>query len=141
MFVRRSLPFGPFVIFACVLAGRSVSSQSPAPPAANPIIYTEEQAARGAEIFSTVCLECHGRKDMSSADFKVKWSGRPVFDLFERIRSTMPESGPGSLARSQYLDVTTYIAKLNGVAAGATELPDDEDVLKKLSLTLGSGGP
>ena len=54
--------------------------------------------------------------------------------LFELIRSTMPESDPGSLARADYVDVTSYLAKLNGIAAGTTALPEDEAALKKLTL-------
>lgn len=138
MFVRRA---GPVFLFALAFAGRTVFTQSPAPPAPGvSVTYTEEQAARGGEVFGSICLECHGRKDMSNPDFKVKWGGRPVFELFERIRSTMPESGPGSLARSQYLDVTAYIAKLNGLSAGGAELPDDEAALKKQVLAIAGGG-
>lgn len=138
MRVRRA---GPVVLFAFACAGRVVFTQSPAaPPTGAPVTYTEEQAARGGEVFGSICLECHGRKDMSNPDFKVKWGGRPVFDLFERIRSTMPESGPGSLARSQYLDVTAYIAKLNGLSSGDAELPDDEAALKKQTLAIAGGG-
>lgn len=117
--------------------GRTVASQAPA-PAATPATYTDEQAKRGSEVFSTICLECHGRKDMSNADFRVKWGGRPIFDLFERIRSTMPESGPGSLRRAEYLDVTAYLIQLNGVPASSVPLPDDEAALKTLLLSLPS---
>lgn len=100
--------------------------------------YTEEQAGRGADVFSGVCVECHARKDFSDAEFRGKWRGRTAFDFFERIRSTMPESNPGSLARSSYLDVVAYVAKLNALAPGSVELPDDEAALKKLVLALPS---
>jgi hypothetical protein len=71
---------------------------------------------------------------MSNADFRVKWNTRFVFDLFDRIRSTMPESDPGSLTRAQYVDVVAYIVKLNGITAGTVELADDEAAMKKLTL-------
>jgi mono/diheme cytochrome c family protein len=137
MRVRRAV----FIISAVVWAGRIAlaSAQDPAaPPPPSPVPYTEEQAGRGAEVFSSICLECHARKDFSDTEFRGKWRGRTVFDLFERMRSTMPESNPGSLARSSYLDVVAYVAKLNGLAAGSAALPDDEDALKKLVLTLPS---
>jgi len=121
------------LLVACV--GRTLSSQTPA-PAPTTITYTDEQATRGGAVFSSVCLECHARKDMTNEDFRVAWGGRPVFDLFERIRTTMPESGPGSLRRSEYLDVTAYLVQLNGIAASTTPLPDDDAALKTLVLTL-----
>lgn len=106
---------------------------------ANAVTYTDDQAARGAEVFSGVCIECHARKDFSDAEFRGKWRGRAVFDLFERIRSTMPESNPGSLARASYIDVVAYLAKLNALPAGSVDLPDDEAVLKKQILSLAAG--
>ena len=48
----------------------------------------------------------------------------------------MPDSNPGSLARADYLNVTAYVAKLNGLAAGDIELPDDEAALRKQILAL-----
>jgi len=138
--VRR---FVPFVFFVFALAGRAVLSagQTPAPaPAADAVTFTDEQATRGGEVFSGVCLECHARKDMSDAEFKGKWRGQPVFTLFDRISSTMPESNPGALPRKQYIDVVAYIAKLNGLAAGTVELPDDEAVLKKQTLAFAPSG-
>ena len=128
--------FGSVLIFASVLVSRSVLSLAQAPPTpAAPAIYTEEQATRGAEVFSSVCMDCHARKDFSDEEFKGKWRGRTAFDLFDRIRSTMPESSPGSLERASYLDVTAYMMQLNGLAAGTTPLPEDEASLRKQLLT------
>ena len=139
MSVRRFAPVFVFaLVWTFVLTGRIASAlaQAPTVPPANPVTYTEDQAGRGAEVFSGVCIGCHARKDFSDAEFRGKWRGRTVFDFFERIRSTMPESSPGSLARASYLDVVAYITKLNGLAAGSVELPDDEAVLKKQILSL-----
>jgi len=132
--------FAAGLVWAIVVAGRIAVAlaQAPAAPPASPVTYTDEQAARGGEVFSGVCLECHARKDFSDAEFRGKWRGRTAFDLFERMRSTMPESDPGSLARQQYIDVVAYVMKLNGLSAGSAELPDDEAVLKKQILALPS---
>ena len=128
MFVRAC----GFALLLMSLLGQITTAQAPA----SPVTYTEEQATQGGQVFTRVCVECHARKDFSDAVFRVNWNGRPVFDLFERIRSTMPESGPGSLPRGDYLDVTAYIAKLNNIAAGTVALPDDEAGMKKQTLTL-----
>lgn len=137
MSVRR---FGTVMIFACVLVSRSVLSlaQAPATPSVGPAIYMEEQATRGAAVFSSVCVDCHARKDFSDEEFKGKWRGRTAFDLFDRLRSTMPESNPGSLERGSYIDLVAYIAKLNALPAGTVALPDDEAALKKQILALPS---
>ena len=128
------------IFFAAVWAGRIALSaaQDPAAPPPSPVPYTEAQAGRGADVFTGVCLECHARKDFSDTEFRGKWRGRSAFDLFERMRSTMPESSPGSLTRQQYLDVVAYVVKLNGLAAGSVELADDEAALKKVILALPS---
>ncbi len=131
-----SLRAGIALVVAFMLAGRITFSQTPAPPPASSVTYTEEQAGRGGIVFGRVCIDCHSRKDMSNPDFRVKWNGRTAFDFFDRVRSTMPESDPGSLARAEYLDVTAYVAKLNGLAAGTAALPDDDAALKKLTLSL-----
>ena len=80
--------------------------------------YTAVQAARGEKVFAAQCVTCHARKDMSSPDFQLKWNGRTVHDLFERLQSTMPESDPGSLLVEEYADVVAYLMKLNGMPAG-----------------------
>lgn len=131
MFARIARVAGT-TLFVVSLMGRSAVAQTPASAGA----YTEEQATRGAQVFSGVCIECHARKEMSDAVFRVNWNGRTAFDLFERIRNTMPESAPGSLPRTNYLDVATYLMKLNGMPAGSVELADDEATLKKQLLTL-----
>jgi hypothetical protein len=131
MFARIARRAGITLLFVSLMA-RAAVAQSPASPGA----YTEEQATRGGRVFSNVCIECHARKEMSDSVFRVNWNGRTAFDLFERIRSTMPESGPGSLPRTDYLDVTTYLMKLNGMPAGSVALADDEVALKKQLLAL-----
>jgi hypothetical protein len=134
MFARLS---AALLVFTAVVSGRAALSASQEPaPAASPLTFTEAQAERGNQVFGRVCLECHGRKDMSNDDFRVKWNGRTAFDLFDRIRSTMPEYEPGSLPRADYVDVTAYIGKLNGLAAGDAELTGDDATLKKQLLAL-----
>jgi mono/diheme cytochrome c family protein len=80
--------------------------------------YTADQAARGEKVFTTHCMVCHARADLSNPDFQLKWNGRTVYDLFERLQSTMPESDPGGLATAEYADVVAYLMKLNGMPAG-----------------------
>lgn len=98
--------------------------------------YTSEQAERGAQVFIRVCVECHERLEMSNDDFRLKWEGQTTFDLFKNIATTMPDSDPGSLPRGDYVDVTAYILKLNGVPTGPVELAGDSASMSMAKLRL-----
>jgi mono/diheme cytochrome c family protein len=102
-----------------------------------PGYFTVAQAARGEKVFAAQCATCHARKDLSSPDFHLKWNGRTVFDLFERLQSTMPESDPGSLSAAEYADVVAYLMKLNGMPAGKMVVAPGP-ALKKQKLVMGS---
>lgn len=93
--------------------------------------YTEEQAGRGEQVFTRVCLECHARTEMANADFRLKWGGQTTFDLYKSIVTTMPDSDPGSLPRADYEDVVAYILKLNGIPAGTAPLMGDSTVMRR----------
>ena len=97
--------------------------------------YTTDQADRGQAVFRRICAQCHVVQQFSGPPFKAAWGGRPAFELFEQIRTTMPNDNPGSLPRQQYADVIAYMLKLNGVTAGAAELPVDPDLLRRVLIT------
>lgn len=98
--------------------------------------YTEEQAGRGEQVFTRVCLECHARTEMANADFRLKWGGQTTFDLYKNIVTTMPDSDPGSLPRADYEDVVAYILKLNGIPAGLAPLAGDSAAMSRAKLIL-----
>lgn len=93
-------------------------------------VFTEDQADRGKEVFEWVCSECH-----LPAEFKGiidDWAGSSVFDVYDGIRTTMPEDGPGSLRNQEYIDVVAYILDLNGVPAGSGELASEPDLMRDI---------
>jgi mono/diheme cytochrome c family protein len=102
--------------------------------------YTAEQAARGEQVFRRTCSECHETLEYTGPEFRSKWNGQPAFDLFDLIRSTMPEEAPGSLPAQQYADVLAYMLKLNAAPAGQTPLPTADADLKKVKLDIPAGG-
>ncbi len=93
-------------------------------------VYGAAQADRGAAQFRAVCANCHAPSQFSGATFLRSWAGRPVYDLFAQIRSTMPYDNPGRLPREAYADVLAYVLRLNGLPAGDRELPSDDERLK-----------
>ena len=93
-------------------------------------VFTEEQATRGEDVFWNICAECHFEEDFGGP-FIQSWTGASVKDLVDEIIATMPEDNPGGLPTEQYLDVVTYMFKLNGMPTGDDELlADDMDAVE-----------
>jgi mono/diheme cytochrome c family protein len=122
------------------LAGTDAWAQSSADqgPAAG-AHFGDEQAARGEKLFGAHCLECHARRDFAGMEFQLKWNGRVVQDLYERIATTMPESNPGGLSRTQYTDIVAYLLKMNNMPAGGRPLVADSTMRAARLVLKGEG--
>ena len=94
------------------------------------------QATRGKAVYDQICVSCHETLEYTGADFRDKWNGRPIYDLYDLMRTTMPDDAPGTLTPQQYVDVVVYMMKLNGVAAGKNELSFTADSLKKYKMEI-----
>ena len=70
---------------------------------------------------------------MSGGQFISDFDGQTVGDIFDRIRTTMPQSAPGVLSRDQYAEVLAFLLKANGFPAGKTELDTSSETLKAIS--------
>jgi mono/diheme cytochrome c family protein len=101
-----------------------------APPADTAPIYSAEQARRGQATYGKHCVNCHSASAYTGAAFRRAWGGRPAWELWEQIRTTMPQDGPGKLSPRDYADIVAYLLRLNGLPAGPTDLPADADQLK-----------
>ena len=98
-------------------------SDSSAAPASG--IFSAAQAERGESTFDEVCSQCHTTSEFRGGSFQRNWGRRTVYSFFRTVRSTMPDDNPGGLDEQTYLDVTTYIMRMNGHEAGPSEmLPD-----------------
>lgn len=103
-------------------------------------VYTDEQAKRGAPLYSQFCASCHGPDltggEMAPAlvagDFTSEWDGLTLGDLFERMRTSMPQNDPGGLSRQQNADILAYMLSSNKFPAGTTELARETEVLKQI---------
>ncbi len=134
---------GASVLSALILAGavasiapRTASAQNPAHAAAKATrstmagVFTAEQATQGREVFIGTCTGCHTPAAHTGVVFTSKWVGRSVDDLFTYIRNTMPKVAPGSLSEDEYVWVTAYLLKLNGMPAGKAELSADPALMR-----------
>jgi len=107
-------------------------------------VFTAEQAERGAEAYKTSCSECHGGDLMgdgfapalTGADFQGNWNDLSVGDLFERIRISMPPSGPSSVTPAQKADIVAHLMNMNKYPAGQAELEPKTEVLKTIKIEL-----
>ncbi len=97
-------------------------------------VYTEEQAARGMQVFGAKgCTGCHGAEmegspggpALSGFNFNFKWRGKTLDGLFEFVKTQMPPGSPGTLSDQEYTDVIATIISRSGHAAGTEELTPD----------------
>ena len=103
-------------------------------------IYSADQAHRGEALYKKQCLSCHGEAldgagpypPLSGDDFLSKYEGQPAVGVYNMIQKLMPATAPGSLTRPEAADLLAYILSFNKFPAGKTDLPSDEDSLKKL---------
>ena len=95
-------------------------------------VYTADQAVKGREVFNSNCLGCHTTATHQGPAFTNKWFGRPLYDLFDYVSQAMPKAAPGSLSEDEYVWVTAYILRLNGMPAGRTELSPEPAWLKSV---------
>jgi mono/diheme cytochrome c family protein len=119
------------VYFAAAQTSRSTSSG----------VFTAEQAKNGERAYQARCASCHG-SDLHSTDpeapdlteglFKFGWKGKSLAEIFEQIRSTMPQSNPGSLDDQTYVDILSYILQFNGTPAGNQKLEPNPAVLQQI---------
>ena len=105
-------------------------------------VYTQEQADRGRPLYNQHCASCHADTLMGGemspplvgGEFMSNWNGLTLGDLFERIRTTMPQNKPGKLSREVNAYITAYILSVNNFPAGKAELPHSAEFLKDIRI-------
>lgn len=105
-------------------------------------VYTADQATRGAAV-ARLCTACHGDNlegtrtapSLAGTDFRTRWSGKTVGDLYDKIKRWMPADDPGALTVQETVDVIAFVLRTDNLPAGDTELGVDVDRLKQIGLT------
>ena len=144
---------GPLIIVALAAAllipvlGQDAPSQMKAPAAAEAVsiwtgIANQEQADRAKTTYSGNCAKCHGRNGNGAGEpdqpespsiargpFLTKWEGQSLADLFEYVRTTMPQDNPGSRTDQEYIDAIVHMLVLSDVPLADAELPPDPEIL------------
>jgi S-disulfanyl-L-cysteine oxidoreductase SoxD len=128
--------------FCLTLGGASFNLLQGQDAAAGDGVYSAAQAKRGEALYQQQCISCHGAAmdgagpypPLSGDEFLTKYEGQPTLNLYDMIQKLMPATKPGSLSRPEAADLLAYILSFNKFPAGKTDLPNDEDSLKKLVL-------
>jgi S-disulfanyl-L-cysteine oxidoreductase SoxD len=92
-------------------------------------VYTDEQAARGKEVFTANCVRCHAQ-DLAGVTgpalkgdrFYQTFGSEPIDRLFLKVRDTMPPNYGDTVTDQNKLDAVTYILQYNGFPSGPGEL-------------------
>lgn len=122
------------LLFAATAGAQDSAAATPAERPASSGVFSAKQAERGEGVYRTSCQSCHAKTEYTGDKFKVAWVSKSAYDIFDVIRSQMPEDNPGSLERQEYVDVVAYIFSLNAYPAGTADLPGDDDGLKKVRI-------
>src|SRR5215471_18247166 len=95
-------------------------------------VYSNAQAERGRVFYTTHCAACHGSSlegvsapPLTGTRFIERWREGMLDPLYDFIRERMPFGRPASakpIPDNEYLDILTYILKVNGYRSGASEL-------------------
>jgi mono/diheme cytochrome c family protein len=107
-------------------------------------VYTEAQAERGSVGFGAQCARCHGADlggtgeapALSGPKFLSDFDGLSLGDLFDRIRTTMPQDSPGSLTRDEAADILAFLLQANALPSGAKELDRRSEYLKAIGFSV-----
>jgi quinoprotein glucose dehydrogenase len=107
-------------------------------------VFSAAQAERGAAAYKASCSECHGgdlggdgfAPALAGAEFMGNWNDLSVGDLFERIRVSMPPSGPSGVTPEQKADIVAYILNHSKFPTGAAELEPKTEVLKLIKIEM-----
>lgn len=105
-------------------------------------VFTKEQADKGAAAYKANCSECHGNDlagdgfapALQGADFMGNWTDLTVGDLFERIRISMPPSGPTGVSPEVKADIVAHLLNSNKFPAGQGTLEPKTEVLKGIKI-------
>jgi quinoprotein glucose dehydrogenase len=129
------------LLTAAILLGLSTFAQAQQTSTRDGV-FTAQQAAAGATLYTRSCIECHGATlrggeagpALTGAGFWNKWAGQSAAVLYQITASTMPVNNPGGFTPQQYASLVAFMLQQNGLPAGATALPDAAAQLVNVTL-------
>jgi S-disulfanyl-L-cysteine oxidoreductase SoxD len=127
------------MLLLCAAATAAIGATRPA-PSTSAGLYTEEQAAAGAQLYAQRCVMCHGAMLEGTYEtpglkgkFVANWGRMPLGDLFDYLGRAMPQFAPGTLKPEEDAQLVAFLLKANGMPAGRTPLPADSTALRRIT--------
>ncbi len=97
-------------------------------------MYTRRQADDGRDLFALACQSCHAPTQHAGADFRGKWFGRSLGELFIYLRTEMPKTDPGTMSDEEYTLLIAYLLRINRMPTGARPLAADSVALHRIRI-------
>ena len=126
--MASGIPFAAFYAYA-LCGPLLLTGQAPPVRRITAGVYSTGQAVRGQQIYKAQCGACHGNAlegtsgpPLAGDGFLLNWSAQPLANLVNKIQKTMPFNLPGSLSRSQSMDLAAYVLQAGKFPAGQAEL-------------------
>ncbi len=115
------------------LAGQTMRSQWDG-------VYSLEQAKRGEALYAEHCAACHGpdltggemAPALAGGEFAANWNEVTLGDLYERIRTSMPQADPSALSRAQKAAILAFMLYKGPYPTGQTDLPAQTELLRAI---------
>jgi len=106
-------------------------------------VYSDEQADRGKQVYTRACAVCHldtlqgdsVSPTLVGPSFFARFPDATALEMVSTIRSSMPQNAPDSLGDQAYVDLVSYLLKVNGNRSGQAELKTDVAELEKILIT------
>ena len=105
-------------------------------------VYTSAQADRGKKLYIESCAACHQEglqgadlaPPLKGDDFLLRWNDKTMFELVDRVRTTMPQDAPNTLSPQVNADIVSYMLQVNRFPAGTEELSPDAAAQKAITV-------
>ena len=108
-----------------------LTGQAPQTRSLSEGVYSAVQGSRGQQLYKAQCASCHGNAlegtsgpPLAGDGFLATWGARPLVNLVDKIQKTMPFTLPGSLSRSQSMELAAYVLQADKFPAGTAELTE-----------------
>jgi len=112
-------------------------------------VFSEEQAARGRELYNATCAPCH-KEDLSGQPgpnlaaeaFYLRFDQDHLGRIYNSILTRMPANEQrGTLRPEQAADLVAYLLAFNKFPSGAAALPAEMPALTAIRVTRGKDAP
>lgn len=123
------MKFNGLVVLSVALALPAVFVPHGPATASDTVAFTAAQAAAGSKTYAQSCASCHGAtlKGITAPALVGKTSAiaqQTVVECYEYASQQMPMTAPGTLSKTQYLDIVAFLLQKNGHVAGLRPLTE-----------------